>query len=145
MGDDPHAREAELLIEQDGALVAGYHGIELQAREAKGCELAEAVLDERVPDAAPTHCRGNGIARIRHMRAPSDVVGVEDVEATDALRQGCAAIFGIRDSLNGDRSARLLAEERERFGVRPKRRGLRERISCLDHLVPDGAHGAHIL
>ena len=143
--DGPYAHEAELLIERDGALVAGDHGVELQAGEAMGRELAQAVLDERAPHALPALRRGDGVARVRHMGAPSDVVGMEDVQAADAVVEHPRHRASRRARLHGHGGTRLLAEERQRLLVGQQGIDLRKRISRLDHLVPDGGDLRQVL
>src|SRR5215469_352214 len=75
--------EATLLPQLDGALVAADHKIKLHGAEAALPGAIERVPAHRTSYAAAPSARRRHVAAIRHVRAASPLVGLQEVGADD--------------------------------------------------------------
>ena len=106
-------------------------GVELQHPEAVRPALRKAVRHQLFADML-TPARGiHGIAGIRDVAAPADVVGMENVKSHDpAVSDGDAAVaLGRKESTPASLIKKLF---------------LRERDALFHDLVPDAHHGGNV-
>ena len=78
-GDCAKLDEAQPLIQMSCMDIAFNDSIELQHPEAQGLSPAQAVKHQFFADVPPPCLRGDRIACVADMPAPSDIVGMKDV------------------------------------------------------------------
>ena len=131
-GDAPRLLEPELLVERPRAEVLPHHGVEYQQPVAARPRLLDAVPDEELADPLPARGGVDGVARVRHVPAPTYAVRVEDVEA-----DGLAVDFGDADVvLPGEEPLRPFGREALLLG---------EGVPLPHDLVPDLPHAGNVL